>query len=115
MSSAAISPWLERFKKLGPMRWFLLAGALALIVAVPAPGTRAVLHGPAAVTTLIIPALAPIMLMVVFLDALMSAVFMIDKRGEERARLKLALVLNLASAGLMIAAWFPYFRAIANG
>lgn len=115
MPIAAMSPWLDRLKSLGPMRWFLLACALVLIVTVPAPGTRAVMHGPATLTTMVIPALAPIVLMVVLLDALMSAVFMIDKRGEPRARMKLALILNLACAGLLIAAWFPYFRAIAGG
>jgi hypothetical protein len=115
MSSDAVSSWLDRLKKLGPMRWFLLASVLVLIVTVPAPGTRAVMHGPATLTTVVIPALAPIVLMVVLLDALMSAVFMIDKQGEERARMKLALTLNLVSAGLLIAAWYPYFRAIAAG
>jgi dipeptide/tripeptide permease len=115
MSTIAVSSWLDRLKNLGPMRWFLLASALVLIVFVPGPGTRAVLHGPAVIPTVIIPALAPIVLMVVLLDALMSAVFMADKHGEERARMKLALTLNLVSAGLLVAAWYPYFRAIASG
>jgi hypothetical protein len=115
MSTDVVAQWLDRLGKLGPMRWFLLASALVLIVTVPAPGTRAVMHGPAALTTMVIPALAPIVLMVLLLDALMSAVFMVDKRGEARAVMKLALILNLVFAGLLIAAWFPYFRAIAGG
>jgi hypothetical protein len=112
MSSASLSVWFTHFRKLGVMRWFLFAASLALILAVPAPGTRAVLHGPAVFPTVIVPALAPILFMVVLLDALMSAVFMADKTGEERTRMKLSLVLHLLLAGLMVIAWYPYFRAL---
>jgi hypothetical protein len=114
MASTPASVWIARLKKLGVMRWFLFLASLALILAVPAPGTRAVLHGPQVIPTVIVPALAPILLMVVLLDALMSAVFMADKRGEERARMKLSLVLHLLFAGLLVVAWYPYFRAIAG-
>lgn len=110
----APSTWIDHFKKLGVMRWFLFAASLALIIAVPAPGTRAELHGTAAFTTVIVPALVPILFMVVLLDALMSAVFMADKTGDERARMKLALILHLAFAALLVVAWYPYFRAIVN-
>lgn len=115
VNARTLNRWLDRLKKLGPMRWLVMLSALALIVFVPAPGTRAVLHGPAVIPTVVVPALAPIVLMVVFLDALMSAVFMIDKTGEERVRMKLSLGLHLFLAFLIILVWFPYFRAIAGG
>ena len=98
--------------RLGALRVMLLLTILALLFAAPAPGTRPDYHGWGMIPTLIVPTLAPIMFMVLLLDVMMSAVFMVDKRGAERARLKYIVLLELLLAVTLMVVWYPYFRAI---
>jgi len=83
-----------------------------MLFAAPSPGTRPDYHGWGMIPTLIAPTLAPIVFMVLLLDAMMSAVFMVDKRGTERARLKFIVFLHLLLAATLMIVWYPYFRAI---
>jgi uncharacterized membrane protein len=108
------NPLLDFLAALGPLRIALVIAALALIAAAPDPGTRAVFHGFGVITTVIVPATAPILFMVLLLDALMSAVFMQDKQGAERARYRHIAFLNLALAAALVIAWYPFFRSIAS-
>ncbi len=98
--------------RLGALRVTLLLTILALLFAAPAPGTRPDYHGWGMIPTLILPTLTPIMFMVLLLDVMMSAVFMVDKRGAERARLKYIVLLELLLAVTLMVVWYPYFRAI---
>ena len=98
--------------RLGTLRIVLALTVVVMLFASPAPGTHPVYHGWGMIPTLIVPTLAPIVFMVLLLDAMMSAVFMVDKRGAERARLKYIVFLHLLLAATLIAVWYPYFRAI---
>jgi hypothetical protein len=64
------------------------------------------------IATLIVPTLVPIVFMVLLLDIMMSTVFMVDKRGVERARLKYIVFLELLLTATLVVVWYPYFRAI---
>jgi len=97
---------------LGPLRIMLVVIALALLFTSPAPGTRPDFHGWGMLPTLIVPTLMPIVFMVLLLDVMMSAVFMLDKRGAERSRLKYIVFLELLLAVTLMVVWYPYFRAI---
>lgn len=101
--------WIYR---LGALRVLLLICTLVVIVLAPAPGTRAVAEGWAFVPTLLAPVLAPLLLMLLMLDALMTRIFMSDAAGAERARLKYALTVDLAAAALLLIFWLPYFLAL---
>ena len=103
---------LPLLARLGALRIMLVILTLALVFAAPAPGTRPEYHGWGMIPTLIVPTLAPIVFMVLLLDVMMSAVFMVDKRGAERARLKYIVFLQLLLAGTLMVVWYPYFRAI---
>lgn len=97
---------------LGVLRWLLIAGAAVFILAAPGPGTRAVREGWAVIPTLVLPAVAPILFMVLLLDALMSSVFAFDRRGAERVRYRRMALLQLALAVALVIAWYPFFRSI---
>ncbi len=97
---------------LGMLRWLLIAGAVAMILAAPEAGTQAVRHGWAVIPTLVLPAVAPILFMVLLLDALMSSVFAFDRRGAERARYRRMALLQLALALALVVAWYPFLRAL---
>lgn len=100
---------------LGPLRILLVIAAVVWMLAVPDPGTRAVFHGVGAITTVVVPAIAPILLMVVLLDLTMSTVFMVDKRGRERTRYRNIALLHAVLAAGMVIAWYPFFRSIMGG
>lgn len=101
---------------LGPMRIALLLFALTTILLTPAPGTRVVLTGWEMVSTLLAPVLAPIIFMVLMLDALMSRIMMADGNASDTARERYRLVIwveLLTGAALMIA-WLPIILALAR-
>ncbi len=98
--------------RLGALRILLMLPAVALLFAAPAPGTRPEYHGWGMILTLIVPTLAPMVFLVLLLDVMMSAVFMVDQRGAERTRLKYIVFFQLLLAAMLAAVWYPYFRAI---
>lgn len=103
---------LNTLTHLGTLRVMLVLAALALLFSAPSPGTRPVYHGWGMIATLIVPTLVPIVFMVLLLDIMMSTVFMVDKRGAERLRLKHIVFLQLLLAATLMVVWYPYFRAI---
>lgn len=99
-------------QQLGPMRVLLGVCALIVVVLAPAAGTRVSAEGWAFVTTLLMPVLAPLILMLLLLDALMGAVFMADKTGAERVRFRNVVRFNLILAAFLFIYWLPYFLAL---
>jgi hypothetical protein len=61
------------------------------------------------VRTLILPVLAPILLQVLLLDALMGRVMMSSARLAERARYRRIVTVNLVSSAALVLWWLPYF------
>lgn len=94
---------------LGPLRLMLAAAAIIMMVLKPASGTEAVYEGWGVFPTLLFPSLAPIIFMVLLLDAMMSRLLMTAKEGAERARLQRALWVDLGIAILSLMVWYPYF------
>lgn len=101
--------------QIGPMRVLLLGIALLLIVLAPGGDAREVREGWALVTNVLIPALSPVVLMGLLLDALMSRVWMVDAEAPARARYRRILWLNLAASAALVLAFVPYLRSLAIG
>ena len=106
------NPLTNFLTQLGLMRLVMACMALALIIFVPAPGTPPVYQGVGLIPTVLVPVLTPILFMVLMLDVLMASVFMIDKRGVERARYRMIQLLNLALAVALVLFWVPYFKGL---
>lgn len=104
--------WRRRLGELGALRLVLLFCAVVLLVFVPAPGTRAVFTGWPLVTTVLAPVLAPLIVMVLLLDALMARVFLTDAEGPARRRFKTAIVVNLVAVLALVLRWLPYYAAL---
>ena len=102
---------LQRF---GILRLVLIGMAIIAIASALEPGTRAVYEGWDMAPTLLLPVLAPLILMVLLLDALMGRVLMADKSGKERERLRLTVVVNLLLAAGLILFWLPFYMALAR-
>lgn len=99
-------------EQMGVLRVVLVAGSIVDILAAPSPGTPVVYSGWEVVTTLVVPVLAPILLQVLLLDALMGRVLMSSSEGTERARYRRIMIVNLVVAASLVAGWLPYFLAL---
>lgn len=99
-------------EQMGVLRVVLVSAAILDILAAPAPGTPVTYTGWALVTTLIVPVLAPILLQVLLLDALMGRVLMSSNQGTERARYRRIMIVNLVIAAVLVLGWAPYFLAL---
>jgi hypothetical protein len=96
-------------RQMGVLRIVLISLVIIDMLAAPSPGARMVYSGWKLVTTLILPVLAPILLQVLLLDALMGRVLMSSTKGAERLRYRRILVVNLVFAVLLVLWWLPYF------
>lgn len=103
------------FLGLGPLRWMLGSGAIVDMLFRPAPGTEAVYEGFDVFPTLLFPALAPIIFMLLMLDALMTRVLLNDKDSAEQVRMRRAVWTNLLLGLAMIVVWYPYFSFLLGG
>lgn len=97
---------------LGLLRQLLIGLALLNIILRPAPGTPAAREGIEIIPTLISPAAAPILIMVILFDALMSKIRASDAEGKEREKFTKILRVELATVAIMLIAWFPFFSAL---
>ena len=100
------------FRSLGFLRLALITLAIINILLRPAPGTIATHEGLDIFSTLIAPAVAPILLMVLLFDALMSKVRAGDESGEERIKFMRIMLIEIATVIILVIAWFPYFIAL---
>ncbi|MFO7640841.1 MAG: hypothetical protein R6X17_06130 [Candidatus Competibacteraceae bacterium] len=96
----------------GPLRILLAATALVSIFLAPAPGTAPAFEGWAMLSTLLAPVLAPLAVMVLFLDALMSRVMIADTEGDARTHYRRVMWTDLAVAAVTVGFWVPYFMGL---
>lgn len=99
-------------RDLGVMRLCLLGAVVVTLVMIPAPGTRAIYSGWPLVTTVLIPVLAPLLFMLLLLDALMARVFLTDAEGPTRRRLRAVILINLIAAAALLLRWLPFYAAL---
>jgi hypothetical protein len=104
----------EYLKRLGPLRIVLALAAVVVIVLRPEAGTAVTYAGWDLVVTLLLPVLAPLLFMVIMLDALMSRVMMIEKTGAARGRYRQILWTQLLLGLALLLYWLPYFIAAAR-
>ena len=109
---------LERFfillKQMKPLRIVLsIAAILFCIFATPA-NTQAQYEGFQVITTLVLPALTPLLFLVLLLDALMNRVWRIDAVGSDVNRYRNIMRVDLLLSLLILIFWAPYFIAIWN-
>ena len=107
--AAPLTTWL---RQLGPLRWLLLAVVITVVVLAPPAGAPAVYSGWPLVRTVLMPVLAPLLFMLLLLDALMARVFMADTEGDARRRLRGIVAMNLVVALLLVLYWLPYYIAL---
>ena len=100
----------QQLKQFGALRILLLIAALLLIIIRPEPGMAAARSGLEMIPTLIAPAMAPLVFMVLLFDFMMCRIRM----SEEIVRDKFRYIsyVELTTALLLFLAWLPFFLAI---
>ena len=104
-----IARLFSRLLRLGLLRIKLYALALIVIIFSPLPGTAADYQWPGIVVTVVMPALAPLVFMVVLFDAVMSKVVASDASSQRGQRIFLT---GLILASIVLLRWLPYLLAL---
>ena len=102
-------------RQMGVLRVTLIGLVILDMLGAPQPGTLAIYSGWEVVPTLILPVLAPILLQVLLLDALMGRVLMSSTKGLERARFRRIVMVNLTASAALLLWWLPYFLKLFAG
>jgi len=111
-SPTAVDRLLQFLGDLKPMRWVLMGSAILLLFLVPDAGTGAHYEGWDIVPTVLLPVIAPLILMLLLLDALMTRVFSSDAEGPARSQLRATMWANLIIAIVLLLRWVPYYAAL---
>jgi len=94
---------------MGVLRVALISLVIFNMLAAPRPGAPVIYSGWELVSTLILPVLAPILLQVLLLDALMGRILMGSAKGAERVRYRRIMTVNLVFSVVLVLWWLPYF------
>ena len=115
MSAVHRSGFLSRFfKDLGVLRLALLVLGLIGVGFAADPDVEPARQGWRMVTTLVVPALSPMILMVLLFDMLMARVLMSDTEAEQRARYRLVLKTDGVVVAALLLSWMPFFLSLAG-
>lgn len=96
----------------GFLRLSLVALVAIDMLARPMPGSTPDYESPHAMVDMMVPALAPILFMLLLLDAIMTLVYMSSMPAERKLSYRLILLSNLTLAIVFLLYWLPYFRAL---
>lgn len=95
-----------------PLRVVLAIFAILLAIFAADAGTKANYEGYQVLQTLILPALTPIIFLVLLLDALMNRVWLIDAKDSDKPKYTTLIKIDLLLSGLIFIRWIPYFIEI---
>jgi hypothetical protein len=98
-----------RIAAMGTLRILLQALALLIVLLMPFADVSLPPHGWGLLFGSVLPAAAPMVIMVLMLDALMCLVLKSDADAVRRSRLNFALGMNLLVTGLLLLTWVPVF------
>lgn len=105
----SIAPTL---RAIGPLRLGLAVIALLVVMLMPTPGSGVVTEGWNALTSVVVPAITPLLIMIYLLDVLMARVLMKDRTGPERRRYRWVIASDLVLTALLLAAFLPVVLAL---
>ncbi|KAB7619648.1 hypothetical protein [Alkalilimnicola sp. S0819] len=110
VEEGGLKRWL---RDLGALRLALLFMGLVVVVFAADPDVEPVRHGWRLITTGVIPALSPMVVMVILFDMLMARVLMSDTEGRRRARYRRILKTDGIVVALIVLSWMPFFLSLA--
>lgn len=100
---------IRRITAMGALRLLLQAMALLIVVLMPFADISLPPHGWGLLFGVVLPAAAPMVLMVLMLDVLMCLVLKNDAIPARKSQLNFALGTHLLLIGLLLLTWVPVF------
>lgn len=101
-------------QQLGALRVGLVLLSVVTLLMRPAAGGMPVYEGWPFVTTLLVPALAPLVFLGLLLDMLMTWVMSLESGPERRLRARKVLWVDLLLVAALGIAWIPFFLSLGN-
>lgn len=101
---------IEILRQLGALRFLLILAAIFIAALSPEPGTVATRSGWEMIPTLVAPAMAPLVFMVLLFDFMMCRIRMND--GQDYKKFQMISYVELVAAILFLLIWLPFFLAI---
>ena len=100
--------------RIGLLRTMLYSAALIVIIFSPTAGMQVDIEWPAVLTTVVVPALAPIIFMVILFDLVMARV--VSKGGgDDHPRLPPSIFwVGLGLALIILLRWLPYLLSLSK-
>ena len=99
-------------RELGILRIGLGIISIIFMFCAPSSGATVAMAGWGVLRTLIMPAIVPLICMVLLFDALMSRVMIADKTANQARRFKTIIIINLGLVALLVIAWSPYLLSV---
>ena len=99
-------------KQMKPLRVALAIIAIVIALFATKAGTKANYEGIQVLLTLILPALTPLVFLVLLLDALMNRVWLIDATGDDISKFRTIMRIDLLLSAIIFVRWIPYFIEI---
>ncbi|MDH5632312.1 MAG: hypothetical protein OEZ10_04875 [Gammaproteobacteria bacterium] len=101
-------------REAGVLRIMLAMLAIAVIASAPFAGDHAITEGWAMIPTVVVPATVPIVFFVLWLDALMAAVFRADAVDDEVRRVRFGNIVkaDIILVSVLTLSWLPYFYSV---
>ena len=93
-------------RQIGILRLMLYKAGLSVIVFLPEPGVQIDVEWPAILNTVVVPALAPIIFMVILFDLVVSRV--VNKGNDDPIPAPKVLWVGLIIALIILLKWLPY-------
>lgn len=100
------------FTEIGPLRSMLTFTTLLSLSMIPLTDTAVRMDGWGLLPDVLAPVVSFILLFILFLDMLMSRVFMIEADDEKRRRFSRIFWLELIQVVLLISLWSSYFISV---
>lgn len=107
-----LQQWFQCLASFGLLRIKLYTLALIVIVFTPVAGTPADYQWPGIVESVVLPALAPIVFMVILFDTVMSKVVASGADDEQRIRANNICFTGLGLGLIILFRWLPYLLTL---
>lgn len=107
-----LNKFIQLLRVFGFLRLSLVLLVLIDMTLRPMPGMTPDYESTLAVIMMVASALAPILFMLLLLDAIMTLVYMSSMSPERKHRYRYILFSNLLLAVVFLSYWWPYFRAL---
>ncbi len=97
-------------RTIGLLRLMLYVAGLLVIIFLPAPGVQTDVEWPAILTTVVVPAFAPIIFMVILFDLVVSRV--VNKGVDNPTPKPKIFWVGVAIALIILLKWLPYLLSL---